>query len=109
MNAFIYSVVCFQDDATKQLDILQREIQDAYEEFRDLEKVLKDLTKEIQEFNREKEEAEKRQIEAIKNLTELEVDRKDLRERISGHIQAKVSNSNKEKNANYLLGLKNAE
>ena len=59
--------------------------------------------------SREKGEAEKRQIEAIKNLTELEVDGKDLRERISGHIQAKVSNSNKEKNANYLLGLKNAE
>ena len=109
MNAFIYSVVCFQDDATKQLDILQREIQDAYEEFRDLEKVLKDLTKEIQEFNREKEEAEKRQTKAIKKQAELELDVKDLQERISRHIQAKVSNTNKEKNANYFFRINNAK
>jgi hypothetical protein len=34
---------------------------------------------------------------------------KDLLERISGHIQAKVSNSSKEKNANYCLGIKNVE
>ena len=74
-----------------------------------MEKVLKDLTKEAHEFSREKEEAEKRQTKAIKNLTELEVDGKDLRERISGHIQAKVSNSYKEKNSNSFLGLKNAE
>ncbi|KAH8483814.1 hypothetical protein H0E87_028289, partial [Populus deltoides] len=77
------------DDATKQLDILQREIQDAHEESKDLEKVLKDLTKEVQEFSREKEEAERRQTEAIKKQTELELDVKDLQERISRHIQAK--------------------
>ena len=43
-----------------------------------MEKVLKDLTKEVYEFSREKEEAEKRQTKMIKNLTELEVDGKDL-------------------------------
>ena len=59
--------------------------------------MLKDLTKEAHEFSREKEEAEKRQTKMIKNLTELEVDGKDLRERISRHIQAKVSNSIMEK------------
>ena len=39
--------------ATKQLDILQREIQDAHEDSNNLETVLKDLTKEVQEFSRE--------------------------------------------------------
>ncbi|KAJ6959832.1 hypothetical protein NC653_038020 [Populus alba x Populus x berolinensis] len=79
--------------------IFYKEIQDAYEESKDLEKdvheeskdlekVLKDLTKEVYEFSREKEEAEKRQTKTIKSLTELEVDRKDLRGRISRHIQA---------------------
>jgi hypothetical protein len=34
---------------------------------------------------------------------------KDMLERISGHIQAKVSNSSEEKNANYCLGIKNVE
>ena len=43
----------------KQLDILQREIQDAYEDSKNLETVLKDLTKAVQEFSREQEEAER--------------------------------------------------
>ncbi|KAJ6959825.1 hypothetical protein NC653_038013 [Populus alba x Populus x berolinensis] len=34
-----------KDDATKQLDILQREIQDAHEDSKNLETVLKDLKK----------------------------------------------------------------
>ena len=44
---------------TKQLDILQREIQDAHEDSKNLETVLKDLTKAVQEFSREQEEAER--------------------------------------------------
>ena len=46
---------------------------------------------------------------AIKKQTKLELDVKDLIERISGHIQAKVSNPSEEKNANYYLGIKNVE
>ena len=46
---------------------------------------------------------------AIKKQTKLELDVKDLPQWISGHIQTKVSNTNKEKNATYFLGIKNVE
>ena len=71
--------------------------------------MLKDHTKEVKEFSREKEEVERQQTEAIKKQTELELGVKDLQERISRHIKAKVSNTNKDKNANYFLGIKNAK
>lgn len=62
---------------------------DAHERSKDLDKMLKDLTKEVQGLNKEKEAVEKRQTEAIKKQTELELDVKDLQERISGNAQAK--------------------
>lgn len=63
---------------------------DSHERSKDLDKMLKDLTKEVQGLNKEKEIVEKRQTEAIKKQTELELDVKDLQERISGNVQAKV-------------------
>ncbi|XP_038693265.1 structural maintenance of chromosomes protein 3 [Tripterygium wilfordii] len=62
---------------------------DAHEKSKDLDKELKDLTKEVQGLSKEKEVAEKRHAEAIKKQTKLELDVKDLQERIAGNMQAK--------------------
>lgn len=63
---------------------------DAHEKSKDLDKTYKDLTKEIQGLNKEKEAIEKRRTEWIKKQTKLELDDKDLQEKISGNIRAKV-------------------
>ncbi|XP_048229798.1 structural maintenance of chromosomes protein 3 [Ricinus communis] len=68
---------------------MYNDVLDAHERSKDLEKMLKDLTKEVQGLNKEKEVVEKRQTEAIKKQTELELDVKDMQERISGNAQAK--------------------
>ncbi|KAI9194420.1 hypothetical protein LWI28_005845 [Acer negundo] len=62
---------------------------DAHEKSKDLDEVFKDLTKEVQTLSNEKEAVEERRKDAIKNLTALELDAKDLEERISGNQQAK--------------------
>ncbi|KAK6912655.1 RecF/RecN/SMC, N-terminal [Dillenia turbinata] len=62
---------------------------DAHERSKDLEKTYRDLTKEIQVLKREKETTEKRRTEAIKKRTQLELDYKDLQEKISSTIRAK--------------------
>ncbi|KAK8641313.1 hypothetical protein V6N13_010726 [Hibiscus sabdariffa] len=49
----------------------------------------KDLTKELQGLNKDKEALEIQQAEAIKKQTALELDVKDLEERMSGNMQAK--------------------
>jgi structural maintenance of chromosome 3 (chondroitin sulfate proteoglycan 6) len=63
---------------------------DAHEKSEDLEETLKDLTKEVQGLIKEKEAVEKRRTEAIKKHTELELDVKDLQEKIYGNNRAKV-------------------
>lgn len=62
---------------------------DAHERSKDFDKKLKELTKEIQGLVKEKEAVEKRRTEAIKKHTELELDVKDLEEKISGNMRAK--------------------
>ncbi|XP_062171710.1 structural maintenance of chromosomes protein 3 [Alnus glutinosa] len=62
---------------------------DAHEKSKDLEETLKDLTKEVQGLIKEKEAVEKRRTEAIKKHTELELDVKDLQEKIYGNNRAK--------------------
>ncbi|KAF5447344.1 hypothetical protein F2P56_032902 [Juglans regia] len=62
---------------------------DAHEKSKDLEETLKDLTKEVQGLIKEKEAVEKRRTETIKKHTELELDVKDLQEKISGNNRAK--------------------
>lgn len=63
---------------------------DAHEKSKDLDKIMKDLTKELQALSKEKEAIEKQRTEAIKKHTELELDVKDLQEKISGNFGAKV-------------------
>ncbi|KAB1226909.1 Structural maintenance of chromosomes protein 3 [Morella rubra] len=62
---------------------------DAHEKSKDLEETLKDLTKEVQGLTKEKEAVEKRRTEAIKKHTELELDVKDLQEKMAGNNRAK--------------------
>ncbi|XP_065851930.1 structural maintenance of chromosomes protein 3 [Euphorbia lathyris] len=62
---------------------------DAHEKSKDLDKNLKEFSKEVQGLTKEKEVLEKRQTKAIKRHTELELDVKDMQERISGNAQAK--------------------
>lgn len=63
---------------------------DAHEKSKELDKLTKDLTKEIQSLSKEKETIEKQRTEAIKTRTQLELDDKDLQEKIFGNIKAKV-------------------
>ncbi|XVF47055.1 hypothetical protein PTKIN_Ptkin03bG0078400 [Pterospermum kingtungense] len=62
---------------------------DSHERLKDLDKMSKDLTKELQSLNKEKEALEIQQAEAIKKQTALELDVKDLEERMAGNMQAK--------------------
>ncbi|XP_010254292.1 PREDICTED: structural maintenance of chromosomes protein 3 [Nelumbo nucifera] len=62
---------------------------DAHEKSKDLEKKFKDLTKDIQGLNKEKDTIEKRRTEAIKKHAQVELDVRDLEERISANIRAK--------------------
>ncbi|GAU14498.1 hypothetical protein TSUD_250400, partial [Trifolium subterraneum] len=65
------------------------EVLDAQEKSKDLENKLKDITKEHQNFIKEKEVIEKQRATAVKKHTELDLDVKDLEEKISGNIHAK--------------------
>ncbi|XP_058743170.1 structural maintenance of chromosomes protein 3 [Vicia villosa] len=65
------------------------EVLDAHEKSKDLDSNLKDITKELQSFIKEKEVIEKQRTKALKKHTELELDARDLREKISGNIRAK--------------------
>ncbi|POO01413.1 Structural maintenance of chromosomes protein [Trema orientale] len=62
---------------------------DAHEKSKDLDKTMKDLTKEVNALSKEKEAAETQRTEAIKKQTELELDVKDLEEKMSGNTRAK--------------------
>ena len=63
---------------------------DSHERFKDLDTMSKDVMKELQSLNKEKEALEIQQAEAIKKQATLELDAKDLEERMSGNMQAKV-------------------
>ncbi|XP_057782124.1 structural maintenance of chromosomes protein 3-like [Salvia miltiorrhiza] len=64
-------------------------VSDAHEKCKELDKLLKDLTKEAQILSREKEAVEKQKKEAIKKRAKLELDNKDLDDKIRGNIRAK--------------------
>ncbi|KAE9614924.1 putative structural maintenance of chromosomes protein [Lupinus albus] len=68
---------------------MYNDVLDAHEKSKDLENTLKDVTKELNNFNKEKEVIEKRRTEALKKQTELELDVKDLKDKISGNKKAK--------------------
>ena len=63
---------------------------DAHEKYKELDNTFKDLTKEVQILGKEKESIENQRREAIKKHAQLELDNKDLQEKISGDIRAKV-------------------
>nr|CAN69188.1 hypothetical protein VITISV_042007 [Vitis vinifera] len=62
---------------------------EAHEKSKDLDKTYKDLTKDVQGLNKEKESIDKQRSEAIQKRTQLELDDKDLREKMSVNIKAK--------------------
>ncbi|KAK9022109.1 hypothetical protein V6N11_002401 [Hibiscus sabdariffa] len=74
----------------KELQDARRKLEEVEEaRSKDLDKMSKDLTKELQGLNKDKEALEIQQAEAIKKQTALELDVKDLEERMSGNMQAK--------------------
>ncbi|XP_052205645.1 structural maintenance of chromosomes protein 3 isoform X2 [Diospyros lotus] len=62
---------------------------DSHEKSKELDKTFKDLTKEVQSLNKEKDAIEQQRTEAIKKHAQLELDVKDLQEKISGNVRAK--------------------
>lgn len=60
------------------------------EKGKDLDKDFKRLTKEHQVLSKEKVAVEKRRTEAIERKTKLELDYRDMKERISRSSRAKV-------------------
>lgn len=63
---------------------------EAHEMSKDLDKLYKDLTKEVQILSKEKEAVDKQRTEAIKKRAKLELDEKDLQEKISANLKSKV-------------------
>ncbi|CAM8937744.1 unnamed protein product [Rhodiola kirilowii] len=60
-----------------------------HQKLNELEKKIKELTKELQILNKEKEAVEKLRTEAMKKCTQMELDNKDVEERISLNKRAK--------------------
>lgn len=63
---------------------------DAQDKLKDLDETMKEVNIELRELNKKKEAAEGRKREAIKKHTELELDVRDIEEKMSGNIRAKV-------------------
>ncbi|XP_057956518.1 structural maintenance of chromosomes protein 3 isoform X2 [Malania oleifera] len=68
---------------------MYNKVLDAHERSKDLDRRFKDLKKEIQALNKDKESMGKSRTEAIKKHTELELDVKDLHEKMSANTRAK--------------------
>ncbi|XP_026666016.2 structural maintenance of chromosomes protein 3 isoform X2 [Phoenix dactylifera] len=68
---------------------MHNSVLDAHEKLKLLDKEFKVFTKEIQGLNKEKETIEKKRTEALKVHTQIELDLRDLEERISGDVRAK--------------------
>lgn len=79
---------------------MHNQILDAHENFKLLEKEFKVLTKNIQGLHKDKDMVEKKRNEALKMRAQIELDLKDLEERISGDARAK------EEAAKHLVSLK---
>lgn len=93
LNDARQKLVELEDARNKRSEIstkMYNSVLDAHEKSKDEEKRLKDIMKEVQALNKEKETVEKQQTEALKRQTALELDVKDLDERIYGNSQAKV-------------------
>ncbi|KAL8144070.1 hypothetical protein V2J09_017102 [Rumex salicifolius] len=62
---------------------------ESQERFKDLDKEFKRLKKDLQEKIKEKEETEKQRKKAIKSRTQLELDSRDINDKIKEHIGAR--------------------
>ena len=80
-----------RDKASEKSTAMYDEILKSEEKSKVLDKDYKRLTKELQVLSKEKIAVEKRREEAIKRKTKLELDCRDLKERISGSSRAKVT------------------
>lgn len=69
---------------------MHNSVLEAHENLKLLEKQSKVLAKELQSLNKEKEEIEKKRTEALKIHTQIELDLRDLEERIAGDLRSKV-------------------
>lgn len=69
---------------------MHNRVLEAHENLKLLEKQSKILTKELQSFNKEKEEIEKKRTEALKMHTQIELDLRDVEERLASDIRSKV-------------------
>ncbi|KAF6167276.1 hypothetical protein GIB67_043137 [Kingdonia uniflora] len=68
---------------------MHNDVMDAHKKAKDLDKELKGFTKNVLVLDKEKEVTEKRRTEAMKKHAKLELDVRDLEEKISGNIKAK--------------------
>ncbi|XP_074570435.1 structural maintenance of chromosomes protein 3 [Curcuma longa] len=68
---------------------MHNRVLEAHENLKLLEKQSKILTKELQSFNKEKEEIEKKRTEALKMHTQIELDLRDVEERLASDIRSK--------------------
>ncbi|THU45180.1 hypothetical protein C4D60_Mb02t15150 [Musa balbisiana] len=68
---------------------MHNNVLEAHENLKLLEKESKVLTKELQSLNKEKEDTEKKRTEALKMHTQIELDLRDLEERIAGEMRSK--------------------
>ncbi|KAL3530194.1 hypothetical protein ACH5RR_009516 [Cinchona calisaya] len=79
----------FRNRASEKSTEMYNSVLDAHEKSKELDRQYKDLTKEIQILSKEKEAIEKQRTEAIQKRAKLELDDKDLQERISANIKTK--------------------
>ncbi|CAL9036907.1 unnamed protein product [Musa banksii] len=68
---------------------MHNSVLEAHENLKLLEKESKVLMKELQSLNKEKEDTEKKRTEALKMHTQIELDLRDLEERIAGEMRSK--------------------
>lgn len=78
-----------RDKISERSNKMYNNVLQAHEKSKELDKSFKDLTKEVQILNKEKEGIEKQRTEAIKKRAKLELDDKDLQEKISANVKAK--------------------
>ena len=89
-NSSILQVEEARNKVSETSTKMYNSVLDSHEKSKELDKTFKDLTKEVQSLNKEKDAIEQQRTEAIKKHAQLELDVKDLQEKISGNVRAKV-------------------
>ncbi|KAK1265174.1 Structural maintenance of chromosomes protein 3 [Acorus gramineus] len=78
-----------RNKVTENSSNMYKNVLEAHEKLKLLEKEFKVLTREIQVLNKEKDVMEKRRTEALEQHAQIELDVRDLEEKISGDARAK--------------------